>query len=930
MSRPGYSDALRAILEGQPAIARPIIEILEITAADIKVTEADYAGADGGAPGFEIVDGGGVILDGAPGFLYNGLPIVIDPPSGAGLDNRPTKPQLDGNISSCILEWGSGDRSKPIFQLTVGIDNPGGGLAPTSITAQIFRLHQVDNDGQFVDTWDLQPLSAAITIDDPATGSNFFEFVLAEPGDTIIAGDPPTLFDPIDPPIGGIDYTVPITIIIVWGTRAGGLPAGVGVWEADNSFGKRVDPGGTAQAMQSGDLIFGAGGDPRFPYITSAFRLGTQGFRIQGRTFGAATITWTVEPIDLTQPPDPDDELRCTLIANLPAGSSILAEISPQASAVWTPFVDSDVIGVDNTPTGGSDLSGVPRQQFYDIRATLTPSADAALSPALQRIGVVLQTSQLVDGEIDFVSYDVAADPIRCEAEVPTASIRIRRDGVKDYRSFGEELFSDFAFAGLRLAVFIGHPSIARSDWLKVDEFLIRNLDPSGDGLAVDLVGTLFGVLEEFPPPPSRDFDDFFIFDSSLADAWLELHTELDLSASIIGQGPPNTEAVFRQLTEVEPAIDLRQQLDFIAGGVTISRQGVFEFVSLFDSRPPDASLQIPLEDYSVAGWDLGTDRRTTSIQIQFEDSFSANPIEAVYESPEPILLAYGLFGGGEIQLIAGDVPKWFPEDGPGNQILADLIGPRLVNTFGAGLQQVRIKCRTPRPNIEIGDVLNLDQDRLVLFDPFGLSPIRGRSLVLARVVGVHDIFGRDLTLWIQPQFSNRTLFATPAPVSGAQLTKVVVWPGEAFKPTRWPGDFADETGAGGNVGKIIMRWETFGGRLIGTAEDGTQSPRVVLPLRVREHSEIRELFLAAAIDVGQLDVEVVRYPLDGSAPTVLETFTFLNTGGREGQTKPVVPLFVIQADSTYTVEVSCPALADGDSFEIFGFAATLTEIAPL
>ena len=60
----GISQTARQYLEGQPALFRPIVESLIVAAEDAKRSEADFNGADGGAPGFSVLPSGGALLAG--------------------------------------------------------------------------------------------------------------------------------------------------------------------------------------------------------------------------------------------------------------------------------------------------------------------------------------------------------------------------------------------------------------------------------------------------------------------------------------------------------------------------------------------------------------------------------------------------------------------------------------------------------------------------------------------------------------------------------------------------------------------------------------------------------------------------------------------------------------------------------------------------
>ena len=917
MSRPGYSNALRAILEGQPALARPILEVLEVTASALKNKESDFSGADS-LVGLEIITGGGVRLsqsatgeyvDNVSTFVENAARSII-------LDNRPTR------FRSITAEtaW-KDDRDKPIFRGEAVIDLVAGVGEAVTVSAQLFLVGIIDerslpNTG----TYQLISKSAAITV--PAVnGTVEFIFDPLNLGN-IRSGTLGPLFRPFD---GSPSFNQPdpITIMWVWGTQDDGSPATIGKWEADGDN-QKVDPGGSTQLIRSFEFSFSGGN-----YIADfATRNGVPGFSLFGAEYITASIEWTTNPLDLGQAPGADTELKLQLLTVTPSDTAINAEIKEAGGGAYQFFANDDLIGVDNTPTGGFDLSSLTRVQAYDIRVKLTPSSNLAVTPQLIRVGLAEVTSTIVDGEIDVETFDAACDPITCDAEVATASIVIRRDGVKDYRSFAEELFSENNFSGITMRILIGHDQIARGDWLAVDTFKIRNMDPSGDGLAVDLVSSLFDMLAAFPPEGSRTSPDLYTFAATdIGGAWQEIHDTLAIPTDLVGDGPPAGAPIEqRVIADIRQAIDLRTELDFISGGVTISRQGVFEFRDLFDDTPPDPDLAIELSEYEVLGWDDGTDRRIPEVQIIFPEPGSAQFTEKSYSAPFEVVDAFGTLGGGQPTVFQGSIMEWVPRL-PFNEAIGDAVGERLVDNFSTGLLQLRIRARTPRPNIEIGDVLNLDQDRLVTRDPFTGEAIRGRSAVSARVTGVHDVMGTELTLWLLPPFLGTPQQGAGTSVAATdQKTALVRWAGEDFRPSRWAADYAAETGAGGNIQKVLARWERFTGRLACESNADGQAPRCVLPLRLTEFVVLREMKMAASIPVGTLDVELVRYPIDGSPREVIETFTFTDTVGRDLQETTLSPFHTTDEESTYTVEVTCPLLDDGDTFEIYAFGLKITE----
>jgi hypothetical protein len=929
MPRAGYTDALAVLLEGQPAIARPIVEMLDLVRSDIKNSEADFTGEDGALAGLQLLSGGGIQLLPVGGDVIGLGDVTAGGTPAISLNNAPRQ---DG-IAVLVLECSDAIAQKPIFQIRTRMDNASGGLAATDAFCRVYRLDEVLSEGvggEF--RWFLQSLTPTITSTSPPTPAALNEEIVFDIASVngILPGAAPTgMLDPSDPASFGL-LGQPTYIVLFWANRSAGEPATTALWRAWNTGGFQVPPIGDANSRIHGrDFITYEGvGDTYDPNGLQEREFSMPIALLAGATFAAADAIWTTNPLDLGAVPGSGTDLQIQITSTQEGDSSVTTFIREALGATWRECADGDRIGVNNTDTG-NDLSAIPRVQKYEIRADLVPSTDSVISPKLLNFGVLETTTTLIDDEIEVTSFELALDPVKCAAEIPSASILMQRDGAKDYRSFAEEAVSDNAFGALIFRLWIGHPTrIARADWLFIDDFVVRNIDSSGDGVAIDLASTLLATLEDFPVQGSRSVD--FNFTSTLAQAWDDFHDNLNAPDRLKGTGPSTTEStktVDKTISagDTEVAIDLRVEIDFLAGGVTISSQGQWDFVPLFPSV--DTGVVIPIEDYEPQGFDYGTDRRTTAVSVQYPDAASPGEyLEETYSAPPVVSEPFGAFGGAERSVIGSPLNLWLPFDGFAKD-LPDLFGPRLINYFSSGVAQLRIRSRTPRPQLQIGDRLTVQSDLYLFHDPYTGQPVRGLTWYSATVAGQHDILGRDLTLWIEPPFQSIPQEVGPENVGPQTIsnTAITTWPGESFRPARWPEDLADETGMGGNVGKITARWEHWAGRTRCEA-DQAGTYRCVLPVPMTQNVKIFTGSILAHMPVGTLTAVFRRYPSDGSPPVALATHVLTNTVGRTLDTVFLGTPELADGDDTYTVEVEATLGVSG-FFEIYGYGHQIREI---
>ena len=93
---------------------------------------------------------------------------------------------------------------------------------------------------------------------------------------------------------------------------------------------------------------------------------------------------------------------------------------------------------------------------------------------------------------------------------------------------------------------------------------------------------------------------------------------------------------------------------------------------------------------------------------------------------------------------LADHIAKWIPSQG-----LAQGLAQRQVQTLGLGQLAWRFRTTYAHPELELGDPITLETDRFIAYDPTAAKGIAGAQWVTGYVVGIFDVWGRDLAVWV-------------------------------------------------------------------------------------------------------------------------------------------------------------------------------------
>lgn len=761
--RYGVTDALRQYLEGVPTKARPILETLTTAATDIRDHYSDWLTADsltGLTPTVEWVQ-----LQGS------GLTTILENTTqNAGADITALTAPLSSPLNVALIEWSEATTAPEdeILGATAYLDPRRDGGSPVEVArfyAAIFQLVNITDEGG-EQVWNLRQLAADIVDADEngAAGNVSFSFGLNGRGPVVGPRAPiierGTVID---------YYAKPATVLMVWAIKADGSDAGNVAWRCDANA-SQVTSNGHVISRRTLTVLDDEFATAPLQYTISTAQSGVPVCSITNNgTFSDATIQWTGDgnDFDLGQTPGADTDLQLTLQYATPNDSEVRGYLYDNNSAAWVRFYDGDVIGQDNSAdpavvsgdiyaNNGADLSGVSRLQAYDVKVELDASTGGRHTPRLFRVGLIEVEREALDGLVEFGETAYAIDPVTSQSEISQLKLFLSRDGVRDYRSWAEELFASSALNKTEFRIWVGHPDLARQDWLHIDDYIVAGYSPSATGIAVDCVSSLQYALATIPPE-SGNARSPIVFDGTTLQATYNsvLNTHVGLATRYRGVGiQDNTTTVAKTIDKSIEAIDVLRELTFLDGSALISSQGRFKVQRIVDATDP-TFIEAPLvaferDEVEVTAVTAGFERRITQFGVPYGWADGEYAGERETSAPTTVLDNFGLRGTLGKQMLDDSIAQWID-----TAALADRIGDRMIALFATGCIQMRIRTAVPHPHLEPGDPIALDQDVFVGYDPLNARSLRGRAGMRGRVVQCHDIMGTDFTLWLLPAVSS-------------------------------------------------------------------------------------------------------------------------------------------------------------------------------
>lgn len=735
--RAGWTPKLQSLLWAADPVVKLIAEVVRTIASDIKDTRAEWAAADSGTGLEFLLSGGARLFATATGDVTqatdDGTQITAIGP--------------DTPYSIVAIEWTAPTaEDRELHNLVLRLDPQADGGQAVEVThwqARVCRIAEKIDDRVV-----LEPRSAWIEVQASGTTPQDVTFNFG-------SGDQ---YPTVGPAPSPGDNLHPVTVIQLRAIKATG-DAGNVAWLADSTLGNEVIDTGFILRHYEADFLVGqeeeeVGGE--LIYVATPTTTGMPRFTLNRASYTAATATFSLagNRIDLGAVPTGDVEVVAS--GQTPDDSSITYEIHDGVS--WVGVVDGDILGQDNTSRGGSDLTSMPIQQTYDVRATLTPSTSGLRTPTVRRLGLrEIETTDLT-GVCDVRDAVWRVEPQTLKGEITRANVHILKTGERDYRDYGSEILAQYHIGEIEVRVWVGDPSglhLSRHEWMHIDSFEIEDYTNDNTAHVLACVSPLRRLRKTVPPfvqtgpgTGTRTAEEYL--NVTITAAFADLRDNLGaLPARYRGQPVEDATLVSKTLYEA----DLKDELDrlaYLAGMGLITSQGRIKAVSMMRDGPgadtPVATFYIG--DYQPLVIGPGYGIRTDEFFVPWGWNEAAGTFTDEHRKINATAVEkLGGRGLQSYQRLDDETAKWVA-----NGAHAATLADRVVRHFANGLILWELRPIYRHPHLEPGDPVVVITDRFVGRSPSSDQEVRGTVAALGVVSRASGIWGEQFSVWI-PSF---------------------------------------------------------------------------------------------------------------------------------------------------------------------------------
>jgi hypothetical protein len=224
---------------------------------------------------------------------------------------------------------------------------------------------------------------------------------------------------------------------------------------------------------------------------------------------------------------------------------------------------------------------------------------------------------------------------------------------------------------------------------------------------------------------------------------WNDWISQVALPERYKGQPPADTS---NKISKSVGAAEGQRELERIsrcASGTIADVQGKVSFAALYGQLGSIAAI-LPLEVYTPGVVSMGYRARLPQYSVFYGwDGAKFFGERKVINSAA--LTAYGLSRIDNPQAALDDETcKYLP-----NATLADELGSQVVTALGGGLITSELSSTIAYPELTIGDSVAVETDLLFGNNPITAAAFRGPAWALGRVIGIRDIWGTQLDVWI-------------------------------------------------------------------------------------------------------------------------------------------------------------------------------------
>jgi hypothetical protein len=598
---------------------------------------------------------------------------------------------------------------------------------------------------------EIVPISGVVAVVEANVADHEVTFTFAEPVDWSFW------------PAGQTDVYPQITVLVcLWGIDNDSGQATNIEWQTTNA-GTYTDGSSTIRAAR-----LNLRSDGRYTIVTGA-TIDAPLVSLGYYSFASDDATFTTNPLDLGGTPSANSAVRLVGRARTPPGTAVRYYVRNDGDTAWIEYTEgqtADVVGVDIVTSAG----------LRDWRVELDTNTTTDVTPEVLAIGMEeVSTTPLYD-VADVQSCEWILDPITLKARLPECRIRGLRDGVQDFNAAIDTLLSENDSADLAFNVYIGHPDDDRSTWMLVDRFpIVDDWDAEGHSHVVIAVSPLAflrggptgerrlprydvatGEREELiydgtstKNAPSEIWNDLILTQLGISPFWVGAPPE-DVTLTYLDEAGASQTENLSTTTGLKKRIadsDAHEEIDaigFVPGFVTVSSQGVITAVRMRGGEGPIRAI-FSADDLTWVSVTPGFRYRRPVLFTEYNFWDSPDDPDEVRSFHQN---AIDNLGAGRIsapERLSETVGSWIT-----TTAIAEAVGAREVQAFGTGLLQWSFGSIWPYPELELGDRVAVEVDRFAAKDPNVARSLRGALWAVGRVVGIHDVWGTQLSIAIE------------------------------------------------------------------------------------------------------------------------------------------------------------------------------------
>jgi hypothetical protein len=228
--------------------------------------------------------------------------------------------------------------------------------------------------------------------------------------------------------------------------------------------------------------------------------------------------------VDLSRAPTAGATGRIVFERATPKGTTATLELSTAGSGgPWTVVKHGDALAI--------------AQQTYHLRVTLTPSASQRATPTVLALGIEFRTvSDLTAiAQADILTSSV--EPPWCVSSIGQGTLRIIRDGIRDYLDDGAALAASAPTTKLEADVYLTsrHPAVTRDKWLLLERATVVNRSPTGGTEELALLSYAQKLKRKIPQRSEQAPDGAVYTVSSATDNGLQVTVTTNLVGTTMG-----------------------------------------------------------------------------------------------------------------------------------------------------------------------------------------------------------------------------------------------------------------------------------------------------------------------------------------------------------------------------------------------------------